>query len=50
MKKSFKFLNLNKKTIAKLNSEQLNTVKGGNRSSQVTVVHCNDNSASMVRI
>jgi len=42
MKKSFNHLQLNKKTIAKLNEDQLSNVKGGNSNNLEMDTDCRD--------
>ncbi|MGY0408836.1 MAG: class I lanthipeptide [Polaribacter sp.] len=46
IEKSFKSLDLNKKTIAKLNRGQLAAIKGGNR--DTIIVNCNSRGATIV--
>lgn len=47
MKKSFKSLDLNKKTIAKLSNEQMGSLKGGK--ADTVIINCNVSGATVVK-
>ncbi|WP_426482154.1 class I lanthipeptide [Chryseobacterium sp. R2ACT005] len=48
MKKRFSNLELNKKSIAKLNDQQLTALKGGNAPAQEPEIKCQDKGSTIV--